>query len=233
VVSSVAVLIGLVLMMLLAVRRRRTDVAVANGLAVLLCVALAAVTASFPNTPGTIFSYSYTSWWASPVGMWTWLILLWSMPTLLAPRLGTARMSGLQTALALGAVVVVAVAVAAMQRPDHDRYLYDPARTVIQRLAAELPAPGTVRVDSSTFDFNTAVVHTLRRRGATVTVGDLGVEFGPLYQRRNRRFDHVVDIRQGSAPPAGARLVARVDVPSPKPHAVTVSLRRLRAARGG
>ena len=231
VVSTVAVLIGLVLMMALALRRRRTDVAVANGLALLLCVALAAVTASFPNTPETIFSYSYTSWWASPLGMWAWLVLAWSAVTLLAARLGYARMSGVRSAVALGAVAVVAATVAAKQRPDRDRDLYGPARTVAQRLHAELPVPGTVRVDSSVLDFTTVVVSTLRRRGATVTVRV--DEFGPLYDRRNRRVDHVVDVRQGTALPAGARAVARVRPASARSGAVTVSVRRASPARGG
>ena len=72
-VSSLVVLVGLAVLMFIGVRRRRRDVAGAIALALVLCAALGAVTASFPNTPSTIFSYSYASWWAAPVGMWTWI----------------------------------------------------------------------------------------------------------------------------------------------------------------
>ena len=77
-VSSALLLGLLVITTILGVQRRRWDVAGGGALALVSCAALAAVTASFPNTPEQIFSYSYSSWWAAPVGMWTWLVAGWS-----------------------------------------------------------------------------------------------------------------------------------------------------------
>jgi hypothetical protein len=234
-VTTLSALVALVALMCLGVRRGRTDVAAATALALVLCAALAAVTASFPNTPGTIFSYSYASWWAAPVGMWTWVALGWSASTLLAERRHRVpiRTSAVPTALALGAVAAVGAVVAAAQGPDSLQEQYDPTRLVVQRLEAELPHPRTVRVQSSTFALRSAVIHDLRRRGATVGTNEGSAELGDAYMLKHRRYDHVVDIRPGDSMPAGARLVARVKLATPRTQVYTVSVRRTRSAWPG
>ena len=137
-VSSLVVLVGLAVLMFIGVRRRRRDVAGAIALALVLCAALGAVTGSFPNTPSTIFSYSYASWWAAPVGMWTWIALVWATATLWSSRrrVRSFRMSAVPTALAVGAVVAVGAAVAVGQGPDSLRHEYDLTRTVVRGLDA-------------------------------------------------------------------------------------------------
>ncbi len=230
-VSTLVVLGGLLAVVALGVARRRTELVAAAALALVLCAALVADTASFPNTPRTIFSYGYASWWAIPAGMWVWLVLGWSAVGLVTGRVAArgapaVAYSPYATGAALGAVVVVAAVVVAGQEDDRMRPLYGPTRTVVERLDTALPDPGTVRVDAPTFVFTTAVIHSLRRNGATIVTRDTD-EFGPEYMRTDRRVDQVVDIRPGGAPAPGARTVARVRVP-PRGGLFTVSLRSVR-----
>jgi hypothetical protein len=225
--SAAIILFALVVLVVLGVRRGRPDVAAAAGLALAACAALAAVTAAFPNTPSTIFSYSYTSWWAAPVGMWTWLVVVWSSLTLWtgarAP-LGR-RLRAVPAAVPLAGVVAVGAVVAAVQGPIRQEEVFDASRTAAHGLERALPNPGTVRVDSAVLDLETAVIYSLRRRGAEIGAGDVSVQFGREYDRRGRRFEHIVDLRHGRVLPAGARLVARSEIGSPRRLGVSVSLR--------
>lgn len=228
-VSALAVLGGLAVLFVVAVRRRRWDVAAACALALVLCGALGAVTAAFPNTGGTVFSYGYASWWASPAGMWVWLALGWSAATLFVPRraLESIRVSALGVVLGLAGVLCAAVVVSASQGPDSQEDLYKPARTVIDRLDDALPGPGRVRVDGGNLEFGSPAVFALRRRGATVGV-DFGEQLGTEYLPVGRTYDQIVDIREGETLPPGARLVARLEVTKPQRRAFTLSLRPAR-----
>ncbi|MBA3262214.1 MAG: hypothetical protein H0T69_07060 [Thermoleophilaceae bacterium] len=227
VISTLAVLGGLAAVLLVGIRRRRTDVVTAASLALILCAALAIDTASFPNTPATIFSYAYASWWAIPAGMFVWLALGWSAATLWAPRL-RGRLprrlpAGAGVGLGLGIVVIVSIVVVAGQSDDNARRLFGPTRTIEDGVAAALPHPGNVRVDAPTFVFKTGVMQTLRRHGGRVQTEDF-VEFGRHYALRGGPVDHVVDIRQGLTPAPGGRVVAQVKVP-PGQGTFTVSVR--------
>jgi hypothetical protein len=226
--STVLILLALVALAVLGVRRNRPDVTAAAGLALVACAALAAVTASFPNTPSTIFSYSYTSWWAAPVGMWTWLVVAWSSLTLWTAGRGPAgrSMRAIPAAVPLAGVVAVGAVVAAGQGPLRQEALFDSTRTAVQGLERALPNPGSVRVDSGVLELETAVIHSLRRRGANIGAGDVSVQFGREYDRRGRHFEYVVDVRHGRLLPAGARLVARGEIGSPRRRGFSVSLRR-------
>ena len=68
-ISAGVILVGLVGLLVLAVRRSRTDIAAACSIALTLCAAQAAVAASFPNTGTAVFPLAYASWWAAPAGM--------------------------------------------------------------------------------------------------------------------------------------------------------------------
>jgi hypothetical protein len=227
IVSAVIILLALIAVTALGIRRGRADVAAAGTVALAVCAALAAVTASFPNTPSTIFSYSYASWWAAPVGMWTWLVVAWSSLALWSdPRGGeTRRAWRLSPALPLLGVVGVGAVVAASQGPIRQRERFDATRTLVKRLDAVLPNPGKVRVESSVLDFETAVIGALRRRGGTVHAGDVSVQFGRSYARREQRYDHIVEIMAGDAPPGGGRRIARIELRSPTPRVVSLWLR--------
>jgi hypothetical protein len=149
--SAAIILLALVILAVLGVRRGRPDVTAAAALALVACAALAAVTASFPNTPSTIFSYSYTSWWAAPVGMWTWLVVVWSSLTLWTEARGPVRRRprAIPGAVPLAGVVAVAAVVAAGQGPIRQEALFDSTRTAVHGLERALPSPRRVRVDSA------------------------------------------------------------------------------------
>jgi hypothetical protein len=194
-------------------------VVVGASLALALCAALGAVTAAFPNTPASIFSYAYASWWAIPAGMFAWLALGWAAWTLWARDFAPPAPAG----MGLAAVATVAIVVVASQRDDGGTRRLAQARTVEERVSAALPDPGRVRVDASALEFRTTVIQTLRRCGGLVETKEFD-EFGRDYALRGDPVDHVVDIRLGTEPPAGARVVAQVEV-HPRPQTVTVSVR--------
>ena len=106
--STVIVLLGLVAALVGGRRRKRPDIVAAAALALVLCVAVAAFTTTFPNQGGMIFSYSYSSWWTAPVGMWAWLVLGWAASVLVPfrPRLVSFANPAVAT-LAVAAVVGV------------------------------------------------------------------------------------------------------------------------------
>jgi hypothetical protein len=231
-VSALVVLGALGALFVIAARRRRWDVAAACALALVLCGALGAVTAAFPNTGGTVFSYGYASWWASPAGMFVWLAVGWSAVILLVPRraLDSIRVPAPAAALGLAGVLCAAVVVSASQGPDTQQHLYKPAGTVIDRVEDALPDPGRVRVAGSSLEFEAPAVFALRRRGATVGV-DFGEQVGTEYVPVGRTYDQVVDIREGEALPPGARLVTRLEITKAPRRTFTVSLRPVRHGR--
>jgi hypothetical protein len=225
-VSTALMLLGVVSLTAAGWRRGRMDVAAAGVLTLALNGSLAVVTASFPNTHTTIFSYGYTSLWASPLGMWTWLMLGWSAATLYLGRLRLCvrRAPPFAPAAALAAVAVVAVAVATGQGPIRDRANFRATARAIDRLDAALPKPGLVRVRSFGLALETAVIDDLRRHGGDVRVDrDVGVQLEPIYSRRERRYDEFVEIRPAPSVPAGTRTVAVVRFPtSSVPVALTL-----------
>ena len=206
--------------------RRRPDVAWLAALALALCAGLAASTASFPNTPGSILSYSYSSWWAMPAGMCVWLALIWAAATLGRPRPGrrTAVPTGV-AAVTVVAVLVVAVVVVTGQDDHPERTEFAPTQRTMDGLDSALPDPGIVRVDASALQLKSAVIQSLRRHGATVQTRVK--EFGPDYMHADRPVDAIVDIRVGSTPAPGARRIVTERV-SPGHPPVTVSLRKVR-----
>jgi hypothetical protein len=82
--SCVALLVLLLVAGAVAALRRRRDVALAALIGFALCAALAAVAASTPRGPGLTLTLGYTMWWGTQVGMWVWLILVWSAWLVLA-----------------------------------------------------------------------------------------------------------------------------------------------------
>ena len=223
--SSAVVGAGLIAALGAAARRRRRDIVTACVLALAMCAALAIVTASFPSAPERLFSYGHSSLWAAPAGMWVWLVVGWSALTLLGPRrLPMGR--GLAMAC-LAALAGAGAVVAAGQGKGSDHPWYGPARTVVDQLETALPRPSTVRVDGAfALELQAPVIRALRRQGAGVrAVPDIAVQFGPGYELRDGPYEHVVDLRDGTAPPAGARLVARVRVGAPVGRTLVVSLR--------
>jgi hypothetical protein len=225
VLSAAAVLVALVLLAAIGWRRRRPDVLAAGVLGLVLCAALLVVVRSTPE--GSAATLVYSLRWASPAGMWVWLVLGWSLATLLAPL----PRPGPRAARALSAAgLVVAVAVGAVVAADGrlKPEPYDEVRAVADRLDAALGEGDGVRVDVSSspdgsfmaLGFGSALVYELRRDGRAVTAPTYANYLGPEYAAgASERGERVVHVAVDSAPPPGARAIARmalVDHPDPE-----------------
>jgi hypothetical protein len=187
--------------------------------------ALALTTAAFPRS--SIFSYAYGSRWASPMGMWTWLVLAWSAATLWSPAWATRRAPApaAASAVALGVVLAIAVVVAASQGPDSQERLYKPVAAVVESVETALPRPGAVRIDGANLQFGGAVTFALRHRGGAVGIS-FDEQLGREYRVGVHTYDHVLVFREGATPSPRGRLIARVQARDTRVRTYSVYLRR-------
>jgi hypothetical protein len=197
-------------------RRRRADVVAAGALVLVLCAALVQFTSAVPEA--SFASVGYGLWWASPVGMFAWLALGWSLATLFAraPRFVAGRGSafaqpaGLAAALAAG--LLVALGAEWQEEP------YDAMSAIGARLNVELPERPT-RIDAASskeaaaflaLDLQTGAVQSLRREGRDdVTAPAIAVSLGRDYGERGADPEQVVRIGVDMPPPPGDRVILR------------------------
>jgi hypothetical protein len=227
VASALMVLGGLAATTLLGYRRRRDDVSAAGALALVLCLAIVQFTLSVPVA--SFAAVGYGLWWASPVGMFAWLVLGWSLATLFVPvaRLRSwaplarhaGRLPALGAAAAIATGALVGMGAAWREEP------YEEMRSIADRLEATLPERAT-RVDVSAeeasffgLDLQTGTVNALRRQGRDdVTAPNIEESLGPDYGGDGAEPEQVVGVYVDSAPPARARVLFRrrlVDSPEP------------------
>jgi hypothetical protein len=225
--STILILGGLAATTLWAGRRRRGDLVAAGALGLVLCVALALVTASTPERFVDTLGYSLR--WASPLGMWVWLALVWSLAMLIRrPRRLTnvsrpahygLRERSLATAVALGLVAAVGGIVAASG--ELVREPYDEMRTIGERLDTELAPGGPIRVevmsdpDAALFalGFGSGITYSLRDSGRQVTAPQYAEYLGPEYGPRAGQDELVVRVDVDSTPPRQGRVLIRLAVP--------------------
>jgi hypothetical protein len=226
--TAAVVLLALVALLAVGAGRRRADVVAACAVALVLCLALYVLTASYPKAPEQLASYGYTSWWAAPAGMFAWLTVGCSAATLFLPR--PAPRGALVTAGVLAAAAAAVFVIAERQGRSGDQQWYEPVRTVLARVQDELPPTHSVRVDGAfALELQAAIIYDLRRRGLEVSAPpDVAVQLSPDYFSYHRPFDWVVDVSPGAVPPAFARPIARVTIGRPTYKTFTVSLRRIR-----
>ena len=225
IVTAVVVLLGLVGATIAGVWRRRSDIASATALSLLLLVALLAVAASTPSRSILMSSLGYTLWWAAPAGMFAWLALGFAATAVPRPSLGRAARympaTGAATAVAVGA------AVAAAERPGQDRPEYGPLRTAIARVDAAVPArTGTVKVGGTgswtSFDFQAGIAYQLRRRGLRPIATWAAKRTGLRYSI-DHRYRVAVFAWNGRAPHPTDRVLARVPLATANDGVVTVT----------
>jgi hypothetical protein len=149
--SAVVVLAGLALVTLAGLRRRRADVSAVGALGLVLCAALASVTARTPANAHLAAALGYTLWWGSPAGMFVWLALGWSAVALLPSRLRAARIPrpALASALGVAGALAIGAAVAAAEKTDEHRQMYTALRTIGDRVRAVVPRGQAVWVGGS------------------------------------------------------------------------------------
>jgi hypothetical protein len=243
--SCVLILAWLSMMVVLGLRRRRTDVVAAVALALALDGAVVVFTASTPAR--LVFSLDYGLRWASPVGMFTWLVLGWSLAALVPPSrwpavqrlrtLVTVKQPGFARLAGLSITAIVAVLVTIHAGSDQRRWTYRPVRDIASRLNTLIPHQYTVLVSGSSLvgiELQTAIIYQLRRSGYRVLADknlDLPVRLGPSYSS-DRRHDDVLFVEDRSTPiRRDARAIVSVPVNThlttggePRPSAIVVSL---------
>jgi hypothetical protein len=221
--STIVVLAGLAVVALVALRRRRHDVVAAVALAFVLCAILAMNAAAVPEP--AIATVGYTMLWASPAGMVIWLVLGWSIVTLVGGSRFVVR-PGRPALLGLGGVVLVAAVVAVAADPPFEPF--GQMRAADERAVAATPAGQTVRVDRSArgffpvvtaVRFQAGLVYALRRHGRSVRAPILAEKLGSLYRAGPAERALRVDV--DAPPPPGSRAVIRFLV---RPRSSTLHL---------
>ena len=182
---------------------------------------MALVAGSTPQN--SVTTLGYTLRWASPAGVWVWLALGWSAAVLLGPvRLPAIPRRALVPALA----VVAGVAGVAAAGVDLRDQPYGETTAMSDRI--DSGAPGDRRIvlgiggnPDATFtglSIQAGILYALRHDGREVAAGSAANYLGGKY--RPQPGDRVVRIDFGGAPPAGARVLARLPVvDSPEPDA--------------
>lgn len=218
--SAVLVLAALLAATILGWRRRRLDVAGAGALALVLSASLALVTAS---TPEDAFpTVGYTIRWASPLGMWLWVVLGWSAATLLRPHTHLAATHRRQAALVLAGFIAVAlvggvVAVAGEVRDEP----HEEMKAINKRVVSGLPPDAAVRADASFegdawwvgLGLQAGLVYELRREGHDVIVPSGSAVFGGDYAPHARDDAPTVRIDVDKPAPRGGSVLMRLSIP--------------------
>jgi hypothetical protein len=174
IVCALFVLGSVGLTLFFAARQHRLDIAIAAALSLWLSLSMAIVTASLPEGNLLLGLMRYMFSWASPVGMWVWVTLIWSVAVLILPRRATVSRLPVRYALA-GTVLVTAASVwtstSSVAKPEQDFAVIGDAAS---RVVREIPARQAVRIETTpgfmAGDFLPAITYRLRREGSRVFV---------------------------------------------------------------
>jgi hypothetical protein len=246
-VTALLVLAGLAAVIVTGWRRRRVDVFAAGVIGAALCGAIVAGASSTPVK--SFFSVGYTLRWGSPAGMCVWLLLGWSLATVLRGRAAAApRRARWATIAATGVVAALAAVIAIAENPPPDEP-YRPIRAVSGQLDAALPPTGATLVETTTppdqgrnflealrTDVLTAkledgIVYWLRRDGRRlVTARYVAERLDDEYARGS--YDRAVNLAVDAPPPGPGQKVFALTIPDDKgfTHRVTVTIRETAGA---
>lgn len=218
--SAIAVMAALAVLLALAWRRRRRDLVAGLALAALLIVAVALVAGSIPSGQLGIAALVYVLVWATPAGMWVWLMLGWSawalrpvsLPRWVAPA-------------GVAAVGLLAVAIAAgRDYDDPERYPpgtkdYAGLERVAAAVSAGAPRDGPVLLDvppllRESIAYRNAIAYRLRTDGVPFVVPPaMANELGSEYRASRGGFTHVISANDSEAPqPPPGRVLAEDEV---------------------
>jgi hypothetical protein len=214
-VSAVLMVLGLAGLSLMALVRRRLDLAAGGALALAMLLPLALATASTP-TRGLLFgTISYGLWWAHPAGMFLWLMTGFLAARLLLPAVPRPAWAGKRSLQAAGvaALALVGLVVALSAGPDRLEGAYPLGHDLRDRIHAQAPPGRTLLVAGSStplgFELEGAAVQALRENGPrpVTTLPGIGTPYNPA-KRPHRGELRVTDGR----PPRGGRVIARYRV---------------------
>jgi hypothetical protein len=204
--SAILALCALLALAAIGLLRRRVELWAGALIGLALCAAIAIVAAETPTSHLLSSTLGYTLWWASPAGMFVWLVLAW-VPLSAASRRGLPVWLGRPTACAagIGVVVVLALAVAAAERPDEHLPEYRPLGKLTTALRHNVPGGRTVlllgALGNSTFRFKMAARFALVRRGVRPLSPGTDTRLGGWYELGDRRYDCTVYLQDGERRP--------------------------------
>jgi hypothetical protein len=224
-ISALLVLCALAVTTLAAVPARRRELVWGGVIGGLLCALLAGLVSATPVR--SVHSLGYTLWWGSVVGMWVWLLLLWSVAVLVGdwargPLQSWSAAHSRSLAQAgrwwpLGAVAALAActfAVAAAQRTSAHQPEFRPLRTITTALDRTLRRGETVLVTEQGFaalPLTPLVKYSLRRRGVRVVAYEYRRRVGPSYELGHHGYDLHVEVAEAHRPASKhATVLARV-----------------------
>lgn len=213
--------------------RRRRDLCAGALIALVLCAALAAVAAATPTTHLLASTLGYTMWWASPAGMFVWVILGWSVASMLTERRPSRlRAPAFASAIGIGVAAATGTAVAATEGQDYHLWEYRPLGAMFAGLNRGIPTGRTVllvgSLGNTTFRFKQAARFALVRRGIRPLSRGASFRLGAWYEPDHHHYDCIVYVNDGIASPARhAVVVTRVSFSdSTGHHAVTAWVSR-------
>jgi hypothetical protein len=232
-VSCLLIICGLAAVAVLSPLLRRGDLAAGAAVGLVLCAAFAWLASATPVSE--VNTLGYTLWWGSLVGMWVWLMLLWSIAELvrtwagalgrrgsgarprtwLAQRAGARRLPpALAPTVALVAVIGAGGAVAALESADAHQAEFRALRAVTANLARSVPRGSTVLLTQRSFatiPLEPTVKYALRRQGVRVLASGAGLRLGSWYELGRRSYAVAVDLSEGDHPDIHpARVLTRV-----------------------
>ncbi|HEV3283002.1 MAG TPA: hypothetical protein VG010_02260 [Solirubrobacteraceae bacterium] len=204
--TAVLMLLALAVIAAAGVLRRRPELWAGALIALMLCAGLYATAASTPTKRVLAETLGYTMWWASPAGMFVWVMIGWSaVSMLLERRVPRFRLPALAAAAGAVAVAGVALAVALTQSADYHLPEYKPVAKIYAGLGRGVPARRTVLLlaylDNRTFRFKMAARFALVRRGIHPVSPGIDVRLGSWYSLDHRRYDCTVYVKDGAASP--------------------------------
>jgi hypothetical protein len=207
--SAVAVFAALLTLLALALRRRRHDLIAGLALALLMVVSVAIVAGTIPTGQLGFAALAYVLVWASPAGMWAWLMLAWAGWGLRPLRAVAPAWAG-ATAVALVGAVAIAIA-AGRDYDDPERFPpgmkeYAALEQAASRVSAGVARDRTVLLDvppllRESIAYRSAIAYRLRRDGVPFVVAPvLAKEMGSHYRAGRGGYEDVVRVRDARAP---------------------------------
>jgi hypothetical protein len=217
-VSCMLALCGLFAVAVVSPRARRGDLAAAAWIGLVLCAALAWLVAATPVKD--VDTLGYTLWWGSVVGMWVWLMLLWSFLALVrawtfsarrrsAPRAAARRapfawppalVRALPLAAGLAIVIGAGGAVAATESADAHQPEFRALRAIAASIERHVPRGATVLLTqhgSATVPLEPTIRYALQRRGVRVLGNGAGLRVGSWYELGDRPYELAIDLSEG------------------------------------
>jgi hypothetical protein len=223
--STLLALLALLGVAGLGALQRRAELWVGALLAVALCAGLGAVAATTPDTRLLAATLGYTMWSGSPIGMFVWLVLAWSLMATLAGRARvrvrvisrrvSPALASAAAVVAFAGLVGIDVAVGLAEHPDEHVQEYRPLAAMVAGLDRAVPSRRTVQLigvlDNATFRFKMAARYALLEHGVRPISPGTDTRVGSWYELDHHSYDCTVYVKDGTGPPVPrAALVASV-----------------------